>query len=375
MARLPGESEEDYAIRTGVTKQMIEQVTTALNELDQLQVGFTVDQKSNTAYFDFEATAVEGTATAEKFAQMKTAKTNFAGFDIPGAALTASWASTLADSDVERAKANIANLRTAALEELKNQDLSKREVELASELLSDLLDVAEKTVENKQLDGGMVLLLEPDADTFATGGLIVDGAKLDKIIRKLADEAQKEEPDISKLLELDAAEHQGVHFHTLSLPLEEIDDSEPLMQVFGETLDLVIGLDERSVYLAVGNNSLSTLKQVIDRSKAEENKEILPMRISLAATPIAEFIATVAEEDSPVGPMAAGIAQMLGQSDGKDHLTLTSEPIPGGVRTRLEIEEGLLKMIGPIAQLVGAAAAGGPGAMPVPDANEFHDDF
>ena len=40
--------------------------------------------------------------------------------------------------------------------------------------------------------------------------------------------------------------------------------------------------------------------------------------------------------------MAAG---MFEQSAGKDHITVTSLPVDNGINTRLELEEGLLKLI------------------------------
>jgi hypothetical protein len=361
--QLPGESDEDYAIRQGVTKQALQQVAAMLNDLDEVLIGWAIDRQTGTSYVDFQITAVAGTTTAAQFTQAATARTNFAGFELPGAALTGNWASKLADSDVAQAKTSIANLRATALRELKNQGLSADELKLATQLLSDMLDVLQKTVEAKTLDGGMVLLLKPGSLTFAIGGAIADGAKLEKALKQLAKEIQKEEPDLAKLLKLDAETHQGVRFHTLAIPTEEMD-SKSAVKAFGETLDVVAGISETSVYVSVGRDAASTLKQVIDQSKTRAGEQIPPMKLSLAATPIAQFVASMAEADGDeeTQQMAGMIAAMLAQSGGKDHLTLTSKPIPNGATVRLEIEEGILKLIGSLGQMFGGMAIpGGPG--------------
>ena len=58
--------------------------------------------------------------------------------------------------------------------------------------------------------------------------------------------------------------------------------------------------------------------------------------------------------------MAAAVLEKAGD---KDHVTVTAKPIAQGVRVRLEVEEGLLKVLG---SMGGMMAPGGmpPGAMP-----------
>ena len=87
------------------------------------------------------------------------------------------------------------------------------------------------------------------------------------------------------------------------------------------------------------------------------------MRIALSATPIAKFIAEVADEEM-AKQMAAMAASVLEKSAGKDHLILTSRAIPNGAAVRLEMEEGLLRLIGSLGNMMGmmmGGAAGGPG--------------
>jgi hypothetical protein len=53
-------------------------------------------------------------------------------------------------------------------------------------------------------------------------------------------------------------------------------------------------------------------------------------------------------------PKAAWVAAELAKTANLDHVTLTASPIPDGVRYRVEVEQGLLQLVGRL----GAMAAG-----------------
>lgn len=360
MPQMPGESDEDYAIRQGLAKQGLQQFSAMVDDLDEVLLGVAVDRQAGTSYLDVEVTALPGTKTAAQLAGAGPTSTNFAGFNLPGAAVTGNFTGALSDSDVAEAKKTLADVRPAALEELKNQGLSDEDLQLASQLLSELLDVFESTIENKKADGGMVLVLKPNALTFVAGAAIADGAKLEKVAKQLAARVQKDDPNFGKMLKLDAETHQGIRFHTLAIPTSEMNDPTAA-KMFGQTLEVVLGISETSVHVAFGRDAAGTLKQVIDQSKAQPNKAVPPMRLAVAATPIAQFVATVAEDGDPAKQMATMIAGLLGQTGGKDHVILTSKPIPNGASMRLEIEQGIIKLIGSLGPMLG-----GMGGPPVP---------
>jgi hypothetical protein len=104
--------------------------------------------------------------------------------------------------------------------------------------------------------------------------------------------------------------------------------------------------------VAVGRDAAKTLKDVLSQSKADADKTVLPLKVSFAVGKIAKFVAEIADEDE-VKSQAAGLAEAMEKADGKDHVTLTSTPIAHGFRVRLEVEEGLLKLLGSMGQMMG----------------------
>jgi len=357
MRPMPGEDADQFAIRSGMARQVIEQFATLVEELDTFLVGLNINREGSTVYLDVELTAVPGSKTAQELAAMTIGGTNFAGFDLPGAAATLNIATKLGDSDVAQATASITQVRNVATAELENQGLSQEELDLATGLLNDMLDVAKATLEKRLADGGAVVMLKSDAFTVAAGGAIVEGDKLESVVKRLAGEIQKDDPNAAGGIQLDAETYKNVRFHKLNVPPPDEDSK----RFFGETLEIVLGINDQSAYVAFGRDAAGLLKQVIDKSQAEPNKQVPPMKLSLAATPIAQFIADTAPDGEPAKMMGDMIAQMLSQHAGKDHITIVSEPVENGERMRIEIEQGILAVIPAIAA---QAAMGGGGARP-----------
>jgi hypothetical protein len=324
-------------------KQNIEQMETLSKELDEVMLGVTLDRQTNSFYMDLELTAKPGTNVAAQLATIKPGKTDFAGLKIPGAAITAGVSVTFGDADVARAKKSFEIIHASAQEGLKDQDLSKEQLDLATDVLNELFDLAVKTIELKKSDFGMSLVLEPDAMTLVAGSIVADGSKLDSILKKLLAEAEKDEPDVAKLVKLNAETYKGVNFNTFSMPTPD----PKLAALVGDTLDVVLGIGDKQVFIAAGRDAAKTLKEAIDKSQSEAGKEIPASQIVVSSLKFAKFVSAVADDDQAKA-VADKVAIALEQSGGKDHLIIGTQPITNGARYRLELEEGILKALGGI---------------------------
>lgn len=355
-----GEDDASYAARVAMTKQSLKQITAAFNDMDELLLGLNFDASRGSLYVDLKVTAQPGTASAGQMANLKNITTDFAGFLVPEAAVTANWADLFSDADLAQAKSALATLRASTNKELDNSgDLSKEQVQVAKQLLADALDVAEKTLESKKIDCGLALTLLPGGSTVVAGARIADGDKLNKVVKNLVAELSKDEPELAKSVKLDAETHEGVKLHTFSLPVTS-EDAVPLL---GEKIDIVLGISADRLFVGAGRDALKMLKEAITKSKASPAKQIAPLQISVAGGPIAKFSAQVGSN-----PMAMMLAGLLEKSAGKDHVTITATAVENGANVRLELEEGVLKMIVGMSQMMGPGMPGGgmppPGAMP-----------
>ena len=222
--RTPGESDEEYAVRSNVMKMSLQQYITLVKELDEITLGFAIDQQTKTAYLDTQMTALPGSKTAQQMAAMTDAKTNLAGFDLPGASLVANMTSNISDADLAQWKGITKAGRDAVLKEVANQGLSDAELAIAKQIINDLFDVADKTLDARKVDVGVTIMLAPDAATMAYGVQVVDAAKVEKVLKQIVAEVAKEAPDVAKMVKFDAETHQGVRFHTASVPLPADDE-------------------------------------------------------------------------------------------------------------------------------------------------------
>ena len=160
MPQLPGESDEDYALRVNAAQQGVESLTKLADDLDSLLVGWVLDPATKTTHLDFEMTAQTGTKLADRLAQIKPGNTKFAGLLIPNAAITANWTRTLADADVAEAENSLATARKTVQRELQKRGLGEADQKVVSQLVGDVFDVLEATVETKKIDGGLAVLLD-----------------------------------------------------------------------------------------------------------------------------------------------------------------------------------------------------------------------
>jgi hypothetical protein len=341
MKRQDNESDEQYAARITMLKQNQAQVERLAKELDEFVLGMNIDRQTNKAYLDLNMYAKAGTELARDFANRKPGKTDFAGLKLPDAAITLNGTGTIEDANVAQIKNSLNAVRISAQDQLKNKGLPNEHLDLSIELLNDVFDIIDKTIDLKRTDCGMALVLKPDAVTFVAGGLMAEGAKLESALAKIVTAISKDNPKVEQYVKLNLETYKGIRFHSGSFPVPE----EKMRPLVGDTIDIVLGVGNDKLFIAAGRDANKTLKQVIDQSQSEAGKVIPPMEVVVTASRIAKFLSEVSEVDQ-VKSIAENVSDSLEKTEGKDHILLVSQPIADGTQIRLEFEEGILKTLG-----------------------------
>lgn len=356
MQMQPTETEEQFAVRQAMTKKSVEQLTMMINDMDNLLLGWNIDAKSKTTYLDLEVTARTGTDLAKQFAHIKPGKSDLAGLLLPDATVTFSSVGTMGDVQAEQTLTALDTLRESALQGIENQGLSDEEAKLLSRLLNDALDVLQKTIESRKTDLAVSVMLDPSALTVVGGSAIAEGAKLDKTLQDLVAEIKKDEK-AAEVMKVSDETVAGIHLYTVSMPTPDPEMS-PLL---GDTLEIAVGVANDKLLLSAGRDAAEKLKNAVGGLKSAAGKELPPLRITVAVEQLAAFIAE-AVDDPQTKSTASVVASMLAGAGDQGHLTITASPIPQGVRLRLELEEGLLKTVGAMTQMMGAMGPGAPGS-------------
>ena len=253
--------------------------------------------------------------------------------------------------DTEDLNAVFKVIRERAAREIDAKELSEEETTAGKELVAGMLDVAQADIAGGRVDGGMALVLKPGAVTLMAGRHVADAKKLDDTLGKLVEAVRAKKPKfVAKVLKTDVAEFMDVHFHRVSIDIpQDAKDREKVVEQIGETLEVVVGIGEHSVYVAMGRDPMKALKRVIKRSEAMRDRNVPPVAISIAMSEVANFMAAVAPEHDR--PKIAKAAAILEEAAGKDHLSLVVRPAKRGVVARIQLEEGILKLLASIRKL------------------------
>jgi hypothetical protein len=336
----PGESEDDFSVR----KQFLENVQAGLvrviKEVDAVRLGWKLDRKNRRTHLDLGVTALNDTKLAGQFAQAGELKTAFGGFILRGAAVAARGVGQAPKDEAANSAKLVDMIRKSGLKKIVDDSISDDEKKIRKDLFDKLMDVVRDSVASGRSDGALSLVLQPNRVTLVAAGYTADGAKLESVIKPVAEYLVQRVPFIT--LKLDAEKYEGVNLHTLSMPAPQDDNHDKFVQAIGESLDVVLGFGKEAVYVAAGKDAMQSLKDAIHKS-ASPAVAVKPLEISVALKSIADFIAVVGKPEER-GP-AQMFANMLGQSKGKDHVRLVVEPIKRGMILRLNAEPGVLDLI------------------------------
>ncbi len=355
------ETDEEFSSRRELATAQVEQLKQVIQELDQVSLGVSLDGENQRLLIDMLYSGVPGSNLAEQLARNSDPQTDFAGFFQPDAAMMLTFASQASDTDIAKMKQSFATAReqiAVAIAGQADDTFTTAEREVFDSAVDDFIAALLATVEEGKMDGGAVLNLSPNSATFLAGGLVGDPSKMEAGLKKLEELAASKNPEFTGI-HWNAAEHKDVKFHTLQLPLPE--EPAESRQLFGDAVDVAVGIGDKSVFLALGRDCLQALQDVLDESAIQPGKSIAPMELSFALQQIMEVAATFAAAEDQENLRL--ISEMLANNaDGRDHVRVVLQPMSNGARIRIEAEEGVLRAIGMSVMQSQMQAAGAGGA-------------
>jgi hypothetical protein len=327
-----------------LAQNSIQQIEKFINEADEITVGVGIDATGKRSYVDVAITAREGTDLARQMAMQSGIKSQFAGFLLPEASVTLNLASVASQEDLAHVREGMKAARGQVDKKIDDDpNLAPEKREAAKKVVGQFFDVVEKTVAGGKLDGGAALVLLPKSISFVAGGYVADGAAMEKAIKDLVD-LGKGEPNFPEV-KFNAGAHGGVQLHTITAPIPEAEAET--RELLGDKLQVVVGTGKNSFFISVGKDSESLLKKVIDRNAAEAGKPVPPVQLNVSLLPILKFYSSV--DDNPI---VAGLVATLEQ-EGNDKLLIVNTAGPRSSTTRVEIQEGLVRVIGDAVKMFG----------------------
>jgi hypothetical protein len=331
-----------------MAETQIKQLTQLIEETDTLTLGWQVDPKQRTTHFDVLMTAVADSEMSKQIEAQRNAKTRFGGFIADGAALRVNLASQMLPSQVDEAIVSVDRFEQQTLEQVEDDgDIDNRTRAAAKQLIQTFFQIARSTIKTGNFDSCTSVVLKPQAISVISASHVASGNDVEQAVKQLVELAKNESEFSFSNVKLNADQHAGVRFHTLALPIPETEDAR---KVLGDTLDIVVGVADNSAYVALGPDGLTQLKKAIDASQGAE-QTVEPFQLEVGLLPVLSFAQTVEPN-----PMVEAVVQMLSGVEGKDHLRVRTSVTDAGIRYRIELEEGVLKILGQAGQMVGVGA-------------------
>ena len=316
-----------------------------INEADEIMLGIGVDEAAKRAVLDVSVSAKAETSLARSMAAQVNAKTNYAGFANSESAVTMLLASKASPEDIAQADAALKAYRAQIAKQIDDSpDIPANKRDSIKALLGPLFDVIGKTIATGRLDGGATVLLLPKSLAFAAGGGVADGAAVEKILIQLAD-LGKDIPNMPRL-QPNITTLGEMKLYRLVAPLPE--HNREARDLFGENLEIIVGIAPKSVIVAGGKNAEGLLKSVVDRSAQEREKSIAPFQLSVSLLPILKFSQSINNN-----PIVSRMIMALEQG-GNDQINITSQAAATSSTMRIEIQEGIIRAGGEAAKTAGA---------------------
>ncbi len=354
MPRLPDEGDAQYELRTSLMKEQLSSITEAMDELDEVTIGMSIDREKEIGVMDVIVTAVEGSAAAEQYSKMSGGRTKYGGFFDQEAAVTANFNMVLSSGEIDEATGLVESIRSELMKQIDGFDAIPDEQIAADlkEIIGEFIDVAQATVDSGHIDGGMSLVGEGPFNLLI-GTAVADGDELAEVFERLVDLAETEAGFYG--VQLDVDKHKGVRFHTLILPYFGGAEGEMLETLFGTDIEFTFGMAKDAAYLAVGTEGVDRLKAAIDKSEEMAETEVPPAQLVVAVGPMLDLLADM---DAGDDPLLSSLTLEVPEED--DRVSAVMVPIENGMHIHIEAEKGALGALG-TAVMTAAPQMGIPG--------------
>ncbi|MFG0290310.1 MAG: hypothetical protein ACF8CQ_19180 [Rhodopirellula sp. JB044] len=335
MARQEGEDAEAAREYAQNSMAQLEQV---ISQTDDLMIGIDIDATGRRIVIDGSFTAIPGTKLAQIYAGQKPIPSAYATVVRDDAAAYIHAAASVSQETVKQARGSIKGAVEMAGKALGQSDeLSESEVGEVTEVINRIADLILESYEEGKLDAGALLLTDAGSMKFAFGSFVSDGAEAASIVKDIANKLQGHQD--APRFEFDRDTYRGVTMHLIEADVPA--DEDEVRKVFGETVRVHIGTGEKSVYVALGDQSVDLMKEMIDGAATPVAAGDDLARIELNLMPILQYAQSVESNDA-----IASMIDALSRADDAGTLRIVSKAIDNGQRSRIVLGDGLLRAIG-----------------------------
>jgi hypothetical protein len=312
-----------------------------LGELNDATLGAVLDHQARRLSAELILTAKAGTPTAQRWrGYAKTKPCSLTGFHLSGAAVEGTWSGTTTERGALGLVFLVDLAKAKALAELTDSDRDDRTPDPVRQVVADVFDVIRSQCVARRMEGAVSAVLAAGEVRFVSAMRLSSAGLARKDIERLASLA-KYGTQANVPVQSDVDRQGEVRLRTISIPISDrAKHGESLGRLFGERLDVAVGVGREYFYVAFGRDAIGATREALAGPRAGSPAMTAPVDLSVAAGPVADLAAALADgQDKTLATMIAGV---LKRKPGRDHARLTAGPVDEGIRVRVEVDEGVL---------------------------------
>lgn len=319
-------------------ESQINQIEQLAEEADELFFGINIDSTAKEVVIDGAFTAVEGSKYAMMYGAMQPIPSRFASVIDDDAAAYFHSCATVSPLLADQTRASLqATLQSVEGMIANSGDLPPEQVADLMGMINRVADLSINSMAEGKSDGGAVLYADKGEMQFVLGGFVSDGNEAEQILRDLAEKV-KDAGD-APAFAFDRGTYNGVTMHMVSADVPEGEDEA--RKILGPELKLHIGTGPKAIYVALGDQSVPTLKALIDAGDKDTASDRPLGQLKLKMLPILRYAQSIEDSDA----VAAMISSLLTGND-EGVVSSVSTGVDRGQKFHMTISEGIFKAVG-----------------------------
>jgi hypothetical protein len=308
-----------------------------------IDFGLTIDAKQANVAISLAVEPIAGSELAKSLASAQALTTPHSGVLVPGSAVIMQRAAKFDKKDIALWDVFFDQI----MKEMKPEDIPEEKRAIAAEGIPLISRVLKAGHADGRVDWGTSYVINDDGKLTTVAGMhVADLKKLAADMQALFEKYKTTDPDLAKMeFKWNFAMHGKVRIIAVTPPVDPAHNSNLL----GDDPSIYAGIDGDYLYVVSGFDALKHLKEAIDRSAAKPSFKSAPFRMRIDVRPLAILGAsTFGGEDAVVEQLTA----KLEAAKGKTLVNVNLLPGQAGLEGRLEVGEGVLRIMPEVGQLI-----------------------
>ena len=322
----------DHLARLAI-QELGQQTLQLLQDTRQVSCHWNTDRDGRKSQLDIQLTAIDNTLTAARMQQFQMQRSSMASVLDANGAATWNAIGTLPKQDIARLEQLFAAASRSLLDEVKNSEqFTTPGTQHAAQVLANaILETCHRSLRTGYFDGAGMMTCDAGQIAAGTAMQVSDTQALVVAMESLlANAASTPEIQIQRM----AGRGKVQHGYIISMPTPQDASAR---QLLGPRLEFALGFSPQRLYVAFGKGSSSELGRMIDATNATAAQDALPFHSRVRIAPVLRFL-SAAPDLAATGLTSTGT--------GSDHFLVQAEPLPNGVRFRMEADQEVLRAAG-----------------------------